>query len=33
VDAGFASSEQRRLGRTPTIDELIRLRDTGDTGN
>ena len=33
VDAGFATVGQRRLGRTPTIDELIRMRDSGDAGN
>jgi hypothetical protein len=29
VDAGFASDATRRLGRTPSLDELIRMRDTG----
>src|SRR5262249_41185285 len=30
VDAGFAAEAKRRLGRTPPLDELIRLRDTGE---
>ena len=33
VDAGFAADTRRRLGRTPSLDELIRLRDTANPGN